>query len=992
MAVLNFPPFPVSVPPALRTATPVFKELLRRYAALPMEEMLNRHCPDPGRGAASSSSSSSEHASKRARLADGGASSSSSFAAAGVSAKDPSTAPMLSLATPLQPGVMGFVREVLGRLLPPPLWGGAANRRALLSAAHATLSCGKGQSPRVCDITRGLRTTAYPIFASGGTDSGSQALYAQAWVLWVLLALVLPLVRASFHVTDGEVAQCRLMYFRKRVWWRACCGSTGALVRRLGLAPVGQGGVGMPLGPLGYSSVRFVPKAVGLRPIMNLAARHTGWPLTLAASEARARGRGEGAGHKRPLQAEAALSSSSSSSSSSAAVAAAAAAPAAALPLSRAGSLAPPSARPPPTSSINFQLTALHEVLKFERKRTPASSGGSVYGLDGVHSALRLFHALRSRGSGSSSGSTPPPLRPLHIVTADVNAAYDNIEQDRVLDTVLPLLREEEYTIRAYTVVTPLRGYKAAAPGAPSALHPAPLSQRRRRAAFSQAQLPSFPELAEQLAGSSRRAVVCDAVLTDTVPSGLLRELLGAHVKGNLVGLRWPLRGAAGAGTATGTTPREVLALQGRGLPQGSIVSSALCNLYLAAMESSLIIPRASHALHIPCTPGLTGLSGVPAGAAAGGSSSSSSSSSAAPFPPTSTTGCSLLMRLTDDFLFASECRASAEALARAAHEGAPHLGVAMNLHKTQTTLQLLDLKAEDGRAVTLGAAQPPGAPIPWCGLSLHPASGSVTASYGRYMRGGGVAGSLPVAFPPHSGAGLAAAIKVFLRPKCQAVLLDGVLSPLPVVAGSLWDMCTVAAAKGLVLLRRARARGEPVRPATLLAAVTHAVDYFVALVAVRAPAGSREAALAGAPGVGLVGQAQAPPRWLQPPFPPTGQGLVVLGPACVTSLAVLSGTGSSVAAVVAGGGEGRAGPAPRPMAWCPLFSEQVRWVALGAFARVLQDAPRLAQGVAGQLRGLQEGLRRDSRLSHRRWAGVEEGVGRSTLLKELRAAARAKG
>ena len=63
--------------------------------------------------------------------------------------------------------------------------------------------------------------------------------------------------------------------------------------------------------------------------------------------------------------------------------------------------------------------------------------------------------------------------------------------------------------------------------------------------------------------------------------------------------------------------------------------------------------------------------------------------------------------------------------------------------------------------------------------------------------------------------------------------------------------------------------------------------------------------------------------------------------------------------------------------------------MALGAFARALQGLPGLTRGVQEQLQRAQARVRRESRLSRGRWAGVEQGVAQSTLLQDLRRAER---
>jgi len=587
----------------------------------------------------------------------------------------------------------------------------------------------------------------------------------------------------------------------------------------------------------------------------------------------------------------------------------------------------------PPSNPINLALRDVHEILKFEYQRHPSSVGSAVFGLDGVHQSLRAFKEVQ-KIRGERVGAAAGHRTPLHVFTADVNSAYDTINQDRLLEFVAPTFRESTYVLKGYSLVRRVRsGYSDGKPFT---------SFRRKRAVFpSLSAMPNFTQFALELAASTRAAVFSDFVIPQCVPREEALGKLVAHVVGNLV-----------ASTRTPNLPP--LLRQSRGIPQGSILSSILCNLYLGAVEARVLLPRTAadlavstqHSMCVSDTPTL---------------------------PSSAQNGLTLLMRLTDDFLVASECPLVAESLARATHAGVPELNVSVNLWKTQTTFPLSELQCSDGSSHSLPSI-PQCDHIKWCGLQLNPLDGTVSASLDRYSaRKGGVGGSVPFSFPSRAPSSLLSSIKVFLRPKCHAVFLDGALNPLCVVARNVFELCAVAAAKAGVLLRRWRARGIILSPTLLLRTVTEAVAYLWAMIRARAPSRTSISPLPTKPPTSPLGAAS--PWWLQPPLKASGDGLLVVGPNSIASLGV-------------GGSEAGMGPTFQAnatpsypharvrqsfQAHCPLRKKEIEWLAIEAFSRLFS---RLSWAVAGGVIKRLKLLQREIRLGEGgRWIAIFKAV-----------------
>lgn len=84
------------------------------------------------------------------------------------------------------------------------------------------------------------------------------------------------------------------------------------------------------------------------------------------------------------------------------------------------------------------------QVLKFETERQPGSLGSSVLGYNDafakLHPVLRQWRAKRAASPG---GAVPVP----YLVSADVSRAFDNVDANKLIDIVEPMLRSQEYLI-----------------------------------------------------------------------------------------------------------------------------------------------------------------------------------------------------------------------------------------------------------------------------------------------------------------------------------------------------------------------------------------------------------------------------------------------------------------------------------------------------------------------------------------------------------------
>ena len=934
-------------PAALRAALPAlqaFRSLVARHEACPYARLLKQHC-------------GLRDAMKRRPRGEA--------AANPLNSASPRRA--VDLATP-QAEVMNFVRACLTAVIPPELWGDGVTRRRFMSHVWTWITLGKRDRSRADVLLRGIPTTAFAVFACGPRpvkapvsplqntavaaarcpavirDSRRQRDAAHAWLTWLLLGYVHPLIRASFYVTDSEVRHHLPLYYRKETWARLTTAATTSLRASLDLQPHDHGVAqqSAPL-PLGVAPVRLVPKPSGeLRPIMNLAAE----PATLLTQHA--------------LQ----LARRSRS------------APSSGVGLRNAGDGAPPP--PSFTRPINKQLDAAHEVLRTLLRRTPDVAGGSVFGLDGTFAALRRFVAARATAARRRGGPAAMAA-PLYIATCDVKGAYDTLLQGIALDTVSRLLAtgsggdksqdpsqraestDPEFELRSYITIVPWCGGDADdwgdTPGIRGAGAGASIRVRYRKAAVPVLSRVPFATQATSLASDTHDTVFIDAGVVERMRASHIYSLVRRHVVSHVVRM-----------------PDGVDYIQRRGVPQGSILSSLICNLYLARLEREQLVHQL-HA-HTVATDG-RGDGDV-----------------AEPV--------SLLMRLTDDFLFLSESRAAAAAFVRSMHTGFPDFNVRVSVSKTEATFDIQDIPAAapaEGEGALCSQRIVARADVRWCGLAFDAHTGAVTGDYSRYEGPGRIREALTITPLIRARPMLARTLRAFIRPKCHPVLLDGDINILPVVALNVFQLMLVTGAKLVVLLRSLRAAGAlagvaPVSRTGLVAQMAaESVDYLAALIRKNCPGPAppplahmhtertAEAAAERIRHIDEFASVNVSRAWISPTAPSSAAfgnsvgsehvaraatSLLLIGPAhCAEVLPLASRSaptsqqapdGSSLFDSWSNGTRGESSHSP----WCPLRRTEVRWLGLTALARafnhpdglppvgalLLQARARLVDGV----------------------------------------------
>lgn len=206
-------------------------------------------------------------------------------------------------------------------------------------------------------------------------------------------------------------------------------------------------------------------------------------------------------------------------------------------------------------ASINSMMAPVYSVLNFERSRRPDLFGSSLFSVDEIYQRLRAFKK-RVRGQRP----------PFYFVKLDIEHCFDTIPQRRLLDLAKKLVSETAYTISKHVEIRP--------------------GSRQNNMSHCEKDDPQGKPWRKFLTKASPTDSICsltdstniksNAVYVDlaTVYNQSAQELfarLDEHVRANLVKIG------------------KKFFKQREGIPQGSILSSLLCNYFYGALEREVL-------------------------------------------------------------------------------------------------------------------------------------------------------------------------------------------------------------------------------------------------------------------------------------------------------------------------------------------------------------------------------------------------------------------
>ncbi|XP_064006118.1 telomerase reverse transcriptase [Pogoniulus pusillus] len=336
----------------------------------------------------------------------------------------------------------------------------------------------------------------------------------------------------------------------------------------------------------------------------------------------------------------------------------------------------------------NTQLKNLFSVLNYERTINTSIIGSSAFGKDDIYRSWKKF-VTKVRESG---GEIPH----FYYVKTDVSRAFDTIPHKKLVEVISQILKPEKqtvYCIRRYAVIMITTSGKAR-------------KLYRRHVSTFEDFLPDMEQFLSHLQENTslQNAIVVEQSLTFNETSSTLFAFFLHMLHNSILEIK------------------KRYYVQCCGIPQGSILSTLLCNLCYGDMENKLL-----------CGVQQDGV----------------------------------LIRLIDDFLLVTPHLTQARTFLRTLAMGIADYGFSINPQKT-----VVNFPVDDIQGCSKFKQVPDDHCILWCGLSLDIRTLEVSCDYSSYSRTS-IRASLSFNASTTAGKNMKYKLITVLKLKCHGLLLD---------------------------------------------------------------------------------------------------------------------------------------------------------------------------------------------------------------------------
>jgi telomerase reverse transcriptase len=528
---------------------------------------------------------------------------------------------------------------------------------------------------------------------------------------WLFTLYLIPLLRSTFCITESEFSAKRVLYYRKPVWslFRSLA-MKKLLMRQYREISDNEAASLLIHQKMGFSRLRLLPKKSGVRALATLSKR------VFADFE---KVRGTEIVPPEGLDAENSFAKDADTPAKK---------------RTRRNMKDPQAIKKQVATgrrmstrfcSTNAILGDVFAVLRHERDRHPHLFGAGVFGLNEVYPQYRRFlEKFRRSCLSSETQSNISTTFQLYFASVDIKQCYDNINQKHLLDILPKLVSEGEYLIQNSSVIHPFESMGRV------------LKRHMKRIGPPESYCP-FPGVVDMLTSDYNQSVFMNGVGCSLVRNEDVMELLREHLISHVV-------------IVQGRYGNRFL-LQSAGIPQGSVLSTLLCNFYYGDVEKALLGK----------TTGMRTASETRCASYRTGSSDGHAT---------------LLVRIVDDFLLVTTDRELSTKFLTIMSAGNIELGVQINKEKTLVNdagLMGNSDGAEDNLQCTVMDAGEDGkTAFPWCGMLFDTGNGEVRIDYSRFA-GGIATDALTVDRSGREGQRLDIRMKSFVRPRCQPMLFD---------------------------------------------------------------------------------------------------------------------------------------------------------------------------------------------------------------------------
>ena len=425
-----------------------------------------------------------------------------------------------------------------------------------------------------------------------------------------------------------------------------------------------------------------------------------------------------------------------------------------------------------PYTLTNSSLYNVLYILKYlYQNHHPSACGFGVSGVEEACRRLKIFRLFneiyKKKGGGLDASKEEQKCdgvdqsQPFYIAVLDLEKCFDRVIVAKMYDVVQEIVTENpvsqkntnisqnceprpdlslvEHLVHKYKVSLYLPSVEK-------------FVCRSVRSVAAGDDFRSFHETSKFLAESHYNAVINDEVVYPSLSRDDLLKIVRQHLFQHAV--RLP------EGSQKGKSETE-LYTQVRGIPQGSALSPLFCNLYYGHVEKDTFSRDEDMEIL-----GLTDLSSV-------------------------------IVRVMDDYLMISTRKDAVAHFLRRAYSCFKPFGGGFNPTKTKVNFDMtLDINGADTVLPKIS-----GHHIPWCGFVINDTTLEISPSFQKLLSSGIENSITRDCF--HIGVSFRKALKGFIRPKMQTIILDMSVNSFETVTTSVYSIFLAAAVRADSYLRR---------------------------------------------------------------------------------------------------------------------------------------------------------------------------------------------
>ncbi|PBP22858.1 putative telomerase reverse transcriptase protein [Diplocarpon rosae] len=206
--------------------------------------------------------------------------------------------------------------------------------------------------------------------------------------------------------------------------------------------------------------------------------------------------------------------------------------------------------------SINSVLAPVYNVLNYEKTTNPTLLGATLFSVSDLYSKLKTFKS-----------HLPTPCPPLYFAKLDVTAAFDTIPQHAILALLATIPSQASYRIARHCELRPSES--SSTPNLSSTSKPLRTYPAYAHPSTSQQTLADQLSAPGNPLAAKKNTIFVESIVNQSRDTAEILALLREHITQNLVKIG------------------KKFYRQKSGIPQGSVVSSLLCNYFYADLEKA---------------------------------------------------------------------------------------------------------------------------------------------------------------------------------------------------------------------------------------------------------------------------------------------------------------------------------------------------------------------------------------------------------------------